>query len=441
MKNKFLSIMTVLCLFLLASTLAACSNDAAEDRDEYAGLKFLLIDDEYCVMGFKSEYDNTTNVVIPENYKGYPVTEISGYAFSSCAELVSVYIPNSVSSIGPYAFSDCVSLTAISFSNAVNDIGRNAFESCSSLTSFSIPSSITTIKDETFRNCKSLTSVDLPSSIEHINAGAFLNCTSLISIEIPDSVWLVKEKAFMNCFSLVSAVVGSNVFTIETDAFKNCPKLVEIKNNSWFLNIRAGETDNGSIGYYAKHIYDIGESQLTERDGFIFYHDDDKSLLLGYCGKQTDLTLPDGFTAYNGDVVTEYDVFNYAFLGQKSLCSVTFDGAATSIGNFAFALCRALRSVVIGAPVARIGFGAFAACNSLTSLTVGKSVTDIAIAAFLNSLSLDSVKFEDAEGWQISKTKDFAEYVSLESAELNDPQTAANYIKLDYFERYWRKVK
>lgn len=440
MKNRFLSIMTVLCLFLLASTLAACVNDEAKEQDRYAGLKFLLINDEYSVVGYKSEY-LTPNVVIPSEYKGHPVTQISGSAFSSCAELVSVYIPNSVSSIGPYAFSDCVSLTAISFSNAVKDIGRNAFESCSSLTSFSIPSSITTIKDETFRNCKSLTSVDLPSSIEHINAGAFLNCTSLISIEIPDSVMLVKEKAFMNCFSLVSAVVGSNVFTIETDAFKNCPKLVEIKNNSWFLNIRAGETDNGSIGYYAKHIYDIGESQLTERDGFIFYHDDDESLLLGYCGKQTDLTLPDGFTAYNGDVVTEYDVFNYAFLGQKSLCSVTFDGAATSIGNFAFALCRALRSVVIGAPVARIGFGAFAACNSLTSLTVGKSVTDIAIAAFLNSLSLDSVKFEDAEGWQISKTKDFAEYVSLESAELNDPQTAANYIKLDYFERYWRKVK
>jgi hypothetical protein len=78
---------------------------------------------------------SATNVVIPSEIDGLPVTSIGDDAFLGCRSLTSVTIPGSVTSIGADAFRQCISLTSVTIPGSVTVIGYQAFADCSSLTS------------------------------------------------------------------------------------------------------------------------------------------------------------------------------------------------------------------------------------------------------------------------------------------------------------------
>ena len=80
-----------------------------------------------------------SEITIPSEYKGRPVTEIESFGFSYCYSLTSITIPDSVTSIEEYAFCGCSSLTSIVIPDSVTSIGEYAFSDCSSLTSITIP--------------------------------------------------------------------------------------------------------------------------------------------------------------------------------------------------------------------------------------------------------------------------------------------------------------
>ena len=70
----------------------------------------------------------------PGEYKVYikdidKVTDMT-YMFSECTQLVSAFIPNSVTTIGRDAFSCCYSLPSITIPNSVTEIRSSAFYHC-----------------------------------------------------------------------------------------------------------------------------------------------------------------------------------------------------------------------------------------------------------------------------------------------------------------------
>ena len=78
-----------------------------------------------------------------------------------------------VTSIGKYAFSNCAGLTSVSIPESVTSIGEGALESCTGLTSVSIPESVTSIGEYAFRECTGLTSISIPDGVTSIGECAF----------------------------------------------------------------------------------------------------------------------------------------------------------------------------------------------------------------------------------------------------------------------------
>ena len=188
---------------------------------------------------------------------------------------------------------------------------------------------------------------------------------------IGNGVTSIGGSAFYNCSGLTSVTIGNGVTSIGEWAFYGCYKLVEVYNKS-SLGITAGDSENGYVAYYAKHVYtEEGGSWFTDTaDGFRFFYDGTDGYFMGYYGEETAVMLPDGFTAYDGTKVAEYAIYDYAFGYCTGLTSVTIGNSVTSIGDWAFSGCTGLTSMTIGNSVTSIGIGVFAGCSGLTSIVV-----------------------------------------------------------------------
>ena len=84
------------------------------------------------------------------------LSTLNDLCFSSCRNLISIVLPQSLKTIGSNVFTNCYSLTSITLPNTLTTIEYNAFYGCSSLTTLILPSSITTINNDAFGNCTSL---------------------------------------------------------------------------------------------------------------------------------------------------------------------------------------------------------------------------------------------------------------------------------------------
>lgn len=74
----------------------------------------------------------------------------------SCENLISVFLPDSVTQLGIYAFGGCESLTSLTLPDGLIKIGEGAFYQCESLTNITIPDSVTVIDDGAFYGCKNI---------------------------------------------------------------------------------------------------------------------------------------------------------------------------------------------------------------------------------------------------------------------------------------------
>ena len=334
-------------------------------------------------------------IVIPDE-----TTAIPSYAFAYQADVTSVTIPDGVTSIGFAAFRSCIGLTSVTISNGVTSIGGYAFEWCTAEIVWGDAPEITEIGDNAFNGYKGT------------------------SITIPDSVTSIGRYAFRNCTGLTSVIIGNGVTSIGSYAFQDCRKLIEVHNKS-ALQISAGSSNYGYVGYYAKNVYKReGGSWFTDTaDGYRFFYDTRYSYqksgyLMGYFGDESSLSLPDSFTAYDGTEVSSYTIHSYAFENMTELSSIIIPDSVTSIGSHAFEGCAAEivwgnapkvteigdyafygyegTSITIPECVTSIGYMAFSGCSGLTSITIPDSVTRIGDYAFAYCDGLTSIIIPDS---------------------------------------------
>jgi|GEM_PF-4223190 len=153
------------------------------------------------------------------------VAGIYGSAFSHCALLTGVVMPDTVKEIGQDAFTGCTRLTGLEIPGSVDEIGSGAFYNCTALSEVSLPQSLNRIGDYVFYGCQNLSDILIPDSVTAIGQYAFWGCNELNGIAIPDSVVSIGRFAFSDCRNLLEVKLGKGLKYIGDYAFRNCARL------------------------------------------------------------------------------------------------------------------------------------------------------------------------------------------------------------------------
>lgn len=218
MKKRFLAMFLTLtvCLGLTIPAFADRELTGTDQQIEYQWkpIKDTYLDecglfgDSYAVTIVKEADKEITAASILSAWNGEPVQAIDQYAFSNCAKLTSVAIPDTVLAIGGGAFSGS-GLSEITIPASVSYMGSRVFVGCRSLTkievaagnpsfcsvdgvlfskdmktlisypaakpgsSYVIPDTVTAIDVQAFTSSKHLTSITVPASVTHIGNSAF----------------------------------------------------------------------------------------------------------------------------------------------------------------------------------------------------------------------------------------------------------------------------
>jgi len=333
-------------------------------------------------------HDNNS-LVSTQSLAFFLINDGTAYSVSrGPATAVNIVIPAEhnglpVIAISNYGFQVYSNLISITIPDSVTSIGHGAFRNCFNLTSITISDSVTSIGNSAFEGCTSLTSITIPNSVTSIGDWVFSGCTSLTNITIPNSVTSIGEATFSNCTNLtvINVDINNTVFSSEDGVLYNY-------NKSTLISVPAGISGSFSISNSVTSIGDwafLGCRSLTS----ITIPDSVTSIgwaAFANCTSLTNITIPDSVTS----------IGDYAFGGCTSLTSITIPNSVTTIGSSTFNGCTSLTSITIPDSVTSIGIRAFSDCTSLTSITIPNSVTTIGSSTFNGCTSLTNITIPDS---------------------------------------------
>ena len=189
-----------------------------------------------------------TEVSIPAEIEGLPVTSVGASAFVESQLLESVVLPEGVLSVGKEAFRYCENLRSVSLPESLQNLGRNAFEYCYALEEISIPANVETLNEgdnsQPFKFCESLVSIEVdPDNRNYKSEEGVLfskDGKTLIaypgsrvgeSYQIQEGVEKLGDYAFCKAQNLQEVTLGEDVEEIGAFCFAVMPALVNINFN------------------------------------------------------------------------------------------------------------------------------------------------------------------------------------------------------------------
>lgn len=250
--------LAIVCAMLL---LAACNTNDGGSGLTDDSFTFALISGDTAYEVSKGIGTPDSDLIIPANYNGKPVTHIADDAFRACTGLSSVTIPSGVTSIGDNAFWGCSSLSSITIPASVSSIGERVFVGCDGIDSitvepananysavegvlfnkdqtilhtcppgktadtYTVPAGVLTFVMGAFHGCENINNVVLPDGLASIGFSAFAGCGSMESINVPASVTSIGRVAFYGCSSLENIFIPSGVSSMGEYAFYSCTSL------------------------------------------------------------------------------------------------------------------------------------------------------------------------------------------------------------------------
>ncbi len=377
--------------------------------------------------------ESATEIVLPPQIEGLPVTEISRKAFENCSSLQSISLPDSITKIDSSAFIGCSSLTAIEIPDSVTTLGSCAFEECTSLTDVKLSNSLTEISSQTFRRCESLKSIDIPESVTVFKAQAFA-ASKLEEITGGENIQFIYGRAFehipffnnqpevkyfrnwlIGCDPTATVIeVKEGTVAIADNALRRADRLTDISipDSVTYISPIAFDLDihffNNQVGikYADKWIIgcdeDVTNVEIKEGTRAIL------EKAFSSCTLLESITIPDSIvsigdkafyecsglkdvTLSNSITALPYGMFSNC----SSLESINIHDKITSIGTYCFSNCDSLTNIVLPDSLTELGKYCFLGCDGFTSITLPNSITEIPVSCFASCKNLVDITFPD----------------------------------------------
>lgn len=334
-----------------------------------------------------------TELVIPSEIEGLPVTEIAMDAFGNNEAITSVIIPDSVTDIGSDAFKDCKSLRKVTMPAGLEMMGRYAF-SGTSITEITIPAGFQKAytNDAPFEDCDTLRKVIFADGLETIPAKLFRNAHCLREVVVPDSVTRVEESAFENCGQLEEFPFREGLTFLGRCAFSG----TAIKEVSFPLSLmeKTSTCDSAFSGCDTLR-------KVTFPDGI------EKIPVGCLCGAggNIEVSIPDSVTIICDDAFLNCGIEHidlHEGIEQIGLHAFTRSGlkevklpSTLTLATYSFDYCADLKKVEFAEGTEEILFRCLADSNGVEEVIIPDSVKKINNEAFIGTTALKSIKLND----------------------------------------------
>ncbi len=420
-----------LIILMLVNTLSITTS-AIKTGTTSDGIIYEVYNDSVFVIGYSG---SETDLIIPDFIRGYPVEYICRNAFSSCTNLESVIIPESVISIGYRAFFGCRSLSSVTLSKGLEEVCEEAFfgtaiynDSCNwfdnvlyigdylikakeTITECTIKEGTKLIAEYAFAECEALRSVMIPEGVTIIDDYAFAQCSSLESVKIPDSISSIGEYVFdetalyrdeynwdggllyvdsciVSAKGLLSNYYVNNKTRLIADGVLwGLERVIDVYvcgDEEFWNSITIGR-DNTELERANMHY--LGSDFIP---GLEYSVENEEVTITHYKGMLSEMVIP---KVLDGCPVTQ--IGENAFSGNIKLRNVIVSEGIKTINSNAFSDCISLESVSILGSRTNIGREAFYGCKSLQNIIMPYDVSSIGLRAFY-----DTAYYNNPENWE-----------------------------------------
>ena len=223
-----------------------------------------------------------TEVTIPDEYEGVPVTAIGEFSGVNLEYITKITIGKNVREIDDWAFGNSRNISFFDIDDenpylcdvdgviytkdmktllfypparAIEESKNDKGEEVKSI-SYEIPEGVETIRSKAFYKCYELTEITLPATLKSIEEMAFFRC-SIKALDLPENLTFIGKDAFSYCTAIKEVTIPATVTEIGEYAFYSCTNLLSVT-----MEGKEADTTLGKKWYPTNNGIDIAELNI-----------------------------------------------------------------------------------------------------------------------------------------------------------------------------------
>ena len=266
-------IITLSLILVICFSFVSCGEESLDMLSGNTDITYKITDGEAAVTKIPNK-SIVTEVTIPDEYEGVPVTAINEFAGVNLEYITKITIGKNVREIDDWAFGNSRNISFFDIDDenpylcdidgviytkdmktllfypparAIEESKNDKGEEVKTI-SYEIPEGVETIRSKAFYKCYELTEITLPSTLKSIEEMAFFRC-SIKTLDLPESLTFIGKDAFSYCTAVEKVTIPATVTEIGEYAFYNCTSLKDVtmlgKEADMTLGKKWFPTDNG----------------------------------------------------------------------------------------------------------------------------------------------------------------------------------------------------